>query len=217
MASGKVKSLLISELILRRVVGILGIALPFAVVIAAGFIFQSSISDFYYTPSRNLFVGTMCAVGVFLCCYKGYDIKDWVFCLVAGIAAILVALCPVAQEGDTIPADQVRSGFHLFFAAVFLGSLAYLSLCQFTKTDPKKKMTAQKVERNRVYRACGWVMVACLLTIVLIDLPFTASLKSSLKALNPVFFLESFSVIAFGFSWLTKGEGLWGDKSKAKP
>jgi hypothetical protein len=203
------ESLVVSTLIFRRLVGILGIALPFALVLWTGLSFQLSISAYYYTPGRNLFVGVMCVVGAFLCCYKGYDIRDKALCLVAGIAAILVGLVPMAQDVDPFPA-QVRGWFHLFFAAVFLGCLAALSLFQFTQTDARtaKAMTPQKIRRNRVYRLCGWVMVGCLGAIVLYKFPLTKPLLDFLTPLNPVFDGESLAVIAFGISWLTKGEGL---------
>ena len=50
-------SLLISYLTLRKVVGILGMALPFVVFLGGKFIFktdiQSSISSYYYTGMRD--------------------------------------------------------------------------------------------------------------------------------------------------------------------
>lgn len=208
-------SLLISTLNLRRLVGILGIALPFGLLLRTYFILKPSISEYYYTDGRDILVGVMCAVGVFLCCYKGYDIRDKVLTLVAGFAAILVGLVPVALESDPLPA-QIRGGLHLFFAAVFLGCLATLSLCQFTQTDAKtpNAMTPQKKSRNQVYRACGWVMVLCLAAIVLYKFPPTKPWLAFLTPVNPVFCFESLAVIAFGLSWLVKGEGLLWDEGR---
>lgn len=53
-----------------------------------------SLSGFYYTHMRNLFVGAMCAVGVFLAAYRGHDRWDDRLTNVAGLAAICVALFP---------------------------------------------------------------------------------------------------------------------------
>jgi hypothetical protein len=53
-----------------------------------------SLSGFYYTHMRNLFVGAMCAVGVFLVAYRGHDRWDDRLTNVAGLAAICIALFP---------------------------------------------------------------------------------------------------------------------------
>ena len=53
-----------------------------------------SLSGFYYTHMRNLFVGAMCAVGVFFVAYRGHDKWDDRLTNVAGLAAILIALFP---------------------------------------------------------------------------------------------------------------------------
>ena len=53
-----------------------------------------SLSGFYYTHMRNLFVGAMCAVGVFFIAYRGHDKWDDRLTNVAGLAAILIALFP---------------------------------------------------------------------------------------------------------------------------
>ena len=53
-----------------------------------------SLSGFYYTHMRNLFVGAICAVGVFLVAYRGHDRWDDRLTNVAGLAAICIALFP---------------------------------------------------------------------------------------------------------------------------
>ena len=70
---------------MRRMVGFIALALPFA--LAAGSILaallgsghlphpllQRSISDYYYTPMRDIYVGSLCAIAAFLACSRGYD------------------------------------------------------------------------------------------------------------------------------------------------
>lgn len=72
--------LVISYLVLRKAIGYLGIALPFILVFGNMLLnkpgIQSSISSYYYTPMRDVFVGTMCAIAVFMMSYKGYERKD---------------------------------------------------------------------------------------------------------------------------------------------
>jgi hypothetical protein len=69
-------------------------------------------------------------------------------------------------------------------------------------------MTARKRQRNRVYTACGYTILVCI-GLAVVDLTF---LKDSvLQTIDPVFWLESAAVLAFGVSWLTKGEAILAD------
>src|SRR5262249_26589945 len=57
--------------ILRLCVGVIGTSLPITLIIwnaikGAGTIVPASMSGTYYTSARNLFVGSLCALGVFL-------------------------------------------------------------------------------------------------------------------------------------------------------
>ena len=73
-------SLVFSYLTLRKAIGFLGIALPFAVSLGALLLFrtgiQSSISSYYYTGTRDVLVGSLWAIGFFLLSYKGYERID---------------------------------------------------------------------------------------------------------------------------------------------
>lgn len=213
--SKKTDSLLISELILRRWVGLLGIVLPFALFFANSCHFKPSISEFYYADPnlpapRDVFVGVMVAVGIFLCSYQGWDIRDRILSLIAGISALLVASVPCASPKIVSDWENIRGGFHLAFAAIFLGSLAIISYVQFTKTKSLKTMTLQKTRRNHVYRVCGVIMGACLLAIAVYNLFLKPNNPD--PNIGPVFFLEAIAVIAFGVSWSVKGEVILRDK-----
>ncbi len=71
--------LVISYLGLRKAIGILGVALPFVLPFGQIFlhalgiqsslhtpVIENSVSYYYHTDMRNIFVGSMCAIGVFL-------------------------------------------------------------------------------------------------------------------------------------------------------
>jgi hypothetical protein len=64
-------------LALRKAAGGIALGLPFALVIPwwflGGHIIESSISGYYYTGMRNLFVGCLCAIAVFILSCRGYD------------------------------------------------------------------------------------------------------------------------------------------------
>src|SRR5215468_1540580 len=95
--------LIISYLGLRKAVGFIGLGLPFVLIFGNQLFpdspwFQYSISDYYYTHMRNVFVGSLCAIGVFLITYRGYDICDRIAGALASVFAIGVALFPTTPE-----------------------------------------------------------------------------------------------------------------------
>jgi hypothetical protein len=69
-------------------------------------------------------------------------------------------------------------------------------------------MSERKKERNVVYTACGYTILACV-GLIIVDVVLLRDLV--LQAVGPVFWLESAAVIAFGVSWLTKGETILAD------
>ena len=71
--SGNERSMVFSYLALRKSIGFLAIALPFVVSLGALIFFQTglqkSISSYYHTDMRDVFVGTLCVIGFFLLSY----------------------------------------------------------------------------------------------------------------------------------------------------
>lgn len=192
---------------LQRLVGSIAIALPFVLAVGNmlfnGFELRPSISAYYYTPLGNVFVGALCALGVFFFSYQykpldGYE-RDNKLSYGASAAAIGVAVLPTAEhQAEAWTGEWYVSTGHLVCASILFLLLAYFSLFLFTKSDPKRPMSAAKRKQNRVFRICGWVIVA---SIVLVGLSNIVDPPAWWKSL---FFLESAGVIAFGVSWLVK-------------
>ena len=210
--------LVISYLGLRKAIGIIGVALPFVLALgnillrALGIhsslhdpVIESSISSYYYTDVRNIFVGSMCAIGVFLMSYRGYDRRDARAGRFAFVCAIGVAFFPTSPLPAATPDQKLIGGVHLTFAALLFLTLAYFSLKLFTETDRKKPPTRQKLQRNLVYRVSGYIMLACIALIAVAALP---PIKAMVEQLAPRFWLEAIAIVAFGVSWLTKGEAI---------
>jgi hypothetical protein len=59
---------------------------------------------------------------------------------------------------------------------------------------------------------CGWAMLSCLALIAVYKLFLPDDPMSPIAAIKPVFWLESIAIIAFGISWLTKGETILKDR-----
>lgn len=192
---------------LRKIIGVLGTAYPFILALGALIFFatgiQNSISSYYHTGMQDVFVGILFVIGFFLLSYKGYDLADDIAGYVGGISAVGAALFP-ASSGDAAHAVLIGR-IHLVFAALFFLALIYFSLFLFTKTDPKGEPSRKKLHRNKIYKTCGYIMIICLVLIIILHF-LPKEIRSPLKAYHPEFWLETIAVVAFGCSWLIKGE-----------
>lgn len=197
---------------LQKLIGGIAVTLPFVVSIGAyaldGDGIQSSISAYYYTRMGNVFVGALCALGVFFLSYQhkplpGYAWDNYL-AYGASAAAIGVALFPTAEhEAESWTGDWLVSTTHLLCACVLFVLLAVFSLYRFTMTQPGREMSDAKRKRNVVFKVCGWTIVG---TIILVALSNIFEPPDSWQAL---FFLETIGVVAFGISWLVKS-GIFG-------
>lgn len=200
-----------SYLFLRRAIGIIGLGLP-AVLVIGKLLLQGgapldSISDYYYSDLRGVFVGSMCAVGVFLLSYRGYALVDDILSDVAGVAAIVLALFPTTPSVGTPTGTEAAVGtVHIVSAAIFFTALIGFCFFLFTRTDSPTP-TGRKQARNGVYRACGAIMLASLIAAGLVEGVFHAGTGAP----HWILWLESTAVMAFGVAWLVKGETLLTD------
>jgi hypothetical protein len=216
------KSLLISYLTLRKAIGLIGVALPFVLVMGKWLLqtpgIEPSISDYYYTVMGSVFVGSLCSIGVFLLSYKGYEPHDDRVGNLACLFAVGVALFPTPPIGNTDPAVAAIGNVHFTCATAFFSLLAYFSLVLFRKTKSTETPTPQKRLRNRVYATCGALIILAILLIAI----YSFFLRGTwLQQFDPVFWLESLAVVSFGVSWLVKGEAILQDsgvnQSQASP
>lgn len=212
-------ALVISYKFLRVTVGVLGMGMPLILYAGGKLIFglgvQESLSAYYHTAMRDVLVGILFALGVFLLSYKGYGRADDIAGNLACIFAIGVALFPTLREGETSEIAQRISVAHHVFAALFLLNLTYFALFLFTKSNKKpSETTPLKRIRNMIYRACGGVM---LLSILLLAIYFLAQGGEGpfLGSSVPIFWLETVAIIAFGISWFVKSEVILKDKEEA--
>jgi hypothetical protein len=209
-------SFIISYLNLRIGLGFVGFFLPI-VLLVGSFLFddciqvQPSISHYYYTVMGNYFVGSLCAVALFLFFYKGYDKRDSVVANIAAVSALLVAFFPTSPYEDSVCSFVTNSRnvsvnyIHYTAAALLFSSFAFFCLVLFTKTDATKVMSAHKKMRNSIYKTCGIIIVVCVVLIGIYNLPFL-HLENTFAKYKPTLILESIALFAFGSSWIAKGE-----------
>jgi hypothetical protein len=199
---------------LRKIVGIIGFALPFVLSIGKWFIqspgLQPSISAYYYTDMRNFLVGGLCGIALFLFATKGYDRRDEIASRFACIFALGVAFFPTEPSSSANDLQQHIGWIHDLSATLLFVTLGFFCLFQFTQTTPGVAPTPMKRKRNTVYSICGYIIFASIGLCALfgvIDL-----IEKRTVWPDHLFWFESAAILAFGFAWLVKGELFLKDK-----
>lgn len=213
---------LISYKTLIQSIGWMSVLLPFT-MFAGNYFFghcssiQDSVSDYYYTVTGDLLVGILCAVALFLIAYKGYpgNPLDRVLSFSAGIFALGVAFFPTNETSTDscaiihLPLNETRNLLHNIFSAILFLLLSAISLFLFTKgRDP---LTPEKKLRNRVYKTCGIAML-----VFIVFMAVYTNIRDTYPELikyKLLFWFESCALMAFGISWLVKGELFLRDKA----
>jgi hypothetical protein len=206
--------IVLSYLALRKAVGAVALGLPFVLAIPwwilRDHMIQTSISGYYYTGMRNLFVGSLCAIAMFMLCCRGYDWQDELAGIFSAVCALGVAFFPTTPD-DGATQRQHHIGFvHYTFAALLFLTLAYFCLVLFKMSAKNKIMTQKKTQGNLVYTVCGCVILASILLIVVLKFLKVEYLFGSLGS---VFCFETTALLAFGTAWLIKGETFLKDEN----
>ncbi|HZM78629.1 MAG TPA: hypothetical protein VFC19_23115 [Candidatus Limnocylindrales bacterium] len=192
---------------LRLGIGLVGIWLPFVVTIGHSvnvgrFTLPSSISGAYYTSMRDVFVGSMSAVGVFLIFYRTSRAAD-ILGTIAGLAAIAVALFPAKSGAADLmvsSADAPGGVVHTVAAAVLFLSLAAFCFFLF----PQSSRPPRKV----VYYVSGLVIILGFALALLGSRILPDDVEATV---HPLFWGETVAIIAFGVAWFTKSNAVMPD------
>ena len=130
-----------SFLLLRKAIGWIGTLLPIVVIVGeAAFTpgpLPNSLSDYYYTPMRNILVGALCVLGVFLLLYDvSVRVDRWIT-NAAGIGVLGVAFLPGSPPVAHLTTSQeVIGNLHVFFASIaFLGLAATMWRFAYAVSD----------------------------------------------------------------------------------
>lgn len=223
-----------SYLRIRTAIGILAILLPVVLLLSQFLdtvIFAPSISEFYYTPMREVLVGTIGAIAVFLISYKGYPINDeraegrWTEWFLtdrrvsywAAFGALGVAFFPTFTEIEiqmdpdplvyTFMSWKTAGYAHQASAILFFVALAIFCVSNFRRGSEDSD---EDVKENKFYWRCGLALFAC--TIILIAIGWTlknnqgTELAATISRLKLIFWVEAVGLAVFAAAWLRKGQ-----------
>lgn len=184
--------------VLRMLIAGGAIVLPVALLVWAsidpGVAMTDSISAFYYTPARGIFVGTLVAIGVALVAYRGYTRGENRLLNAAGIMATAAALFPV--EDPAMPGLNPVNIIHVVAAVAFF-VLAALSIFFYGQATIGSIPDPQLQRR---YRAVYRTLVVLVLVFPALAL-LIAWLMDSTMAL---FLVETAALYAFATFWIVK-------------
>ena len=167
-----------------------------------------SISDTYYANSIMIMAGIITISAFFFCTYGGYDWKDRVVNLMAGIGLFGLLFFPCANEGMeeagqlvglfNLPAN-VSGYIHNACAIMAFASFFINEVFIFTLSNGEK--TKEKARRNIIYRCCGSCIIITFILIVLnsFEVPMPK---------NVIWIAELIGLEPCGIAWLIKGEAL---------
>ena len=134
--------------------------------------------------------------------------------IVSGIAGLGIAIFPCASRVEPSSAvgvfqftPPIAGYLHYGSSVLFFILLGINSYFLFTLGD-KENWTRRKSIRNGIYRACGLVIFASLLTLAILTMILGGELVATLWTL----IFETVMLLAFGISWLVKGESLFADR-----
>ncbi|MBS1535280.1 MAG: hypothetical protein JST78_09395 [Bacteroidetes bacterium] len=226
---------------MRRWVGYLGMSLPFSLWLGNWAFHQSkvysnlywmelcrdkpynsmqylrnSISEYYYTPMGELFVGTLCAVAFFLFLYRGYEKKegetmpsDSFMTNFAGICALLVAIFPMSFDQcfddnfRVFISSNTVGWIHNISAILFFIALGIISLVNFRRTD--KVEYFGKMPSHNFYKYCGIGILVSISLVILLNIPAVQQINF-IRRLPVIYIFETTALLFFGASWLKKGQ-----------
>ena len=214
----------ISYLTMRRIVGILGIALPLLTTIGY-MVFDrhelcllTSISAYYYTALGAVFVGTLCMIALFLIAYKGYNAMEDITFNVAAALSLSIALFPLNIDCNTtscLPCHYALTILphpfcgiiHTIAAGALFFILGYISVFFFTKTKHQNP-SPEKLVRNKIYMGLGGTIWGSLLLYLIYLLITQVGHVHAIESPYTLLVVETICLWAFGISWLVKGEAI---------
>ncbi len=208
-------TLVISYLGVRRAIGAVGLILPVLLGPVGWLVFgveiQDNMSSYYHTPLRDVFVGALCTIGVFLFCYRGYDwIERWTGTF-GCFSALGIAFFPIDPASDPLHQRSVVGWLHSLSGGAFFLTLAFYSLYHFPSSRSRagsREVAPHEAERNFVYRASGVVIMLSMTAMGCYLLLFPDDWKRVFNDDNFLFWMEWVAVWAFAAAWLTKGRAI---------
>lgn len=208
-----------SFLLMRTLIGVMGVLLPVTLLVGDGFLFEGgkprgSLSAYYYSGMRDIFVSCLCVTAFFLIFYKFFERNlENTLSVVAGVAAVGVALFATGRPGGgTVPTSPLQDKFgealveqvHYVCAATFILCLGVISYffgrregARSQRRDGHWARFSPEFWRTFHYASAAGIAVA----VAYIALTEVFGWPDAYTLIIG----ETVAVLCFGASWLAKG------------
>jgi hypothetical protein len=192
---------------LRVGIAAIGVALPIVLWVGRAYldgevwVLLGSISIYYHTGIRDVFVGALVSIGVCLYLYKGFSRReDWALNL-AGVFVVCVALIPTRNSlVSPLPPRTGWHNAHLIAALLFFACIAYVSI--FRASDTLRLI--RNPDRARALRSTYWLLGALMIVLPPLAAIFARVSQTPGTGSSWVFGLEAGGVWAFAAYWIVK-------------
>jgi hypothetical protein len=197
---------IINHKFMRGIIGAIAILMPIIVLILSDKHELTSVSISYWTDSRDIFVGSLIAVGFFLVAYNGTGNRidfEYLISKVAWLFALCIALFPTdGFTEEDIPAGwilNVSEFLDLTPDAIHKGASILLFICLFFLIlffSCRAKEKGKRI-RSYIYLAIGMGM--------LIGMPAVYFIGKGLQWNDTIFWVEFVGLWLFGWGWFIAG------------
>ena len=186
--------------------GILGILYPLIlwfIGLLLGIELQGSISAYYHTDMRNVFVGILFIVGASLYLYKGYSSTEDYVLDCAGLCAVGIAIFPTSCPTDSVCDTFTATWLHGISALIFFFLIAYICIFKSSDTlenDLINDLIKEKLNTEHYKEIYKW------LGIGMIVFPLAAAVLLNLKneTESLIFWVELLGIWVFSIYWIVK-------------
>jgi hypothetical protein len=191
---------------LRVGMGVMALLFPVALwlggVVLSHTPLQSSMSAYYHTPMRDLFVGCLFAIGGFLYLYKGFSRKENYALNVAGVLAVGVAIFPTYTSVESDRPAYTAPVMHVACAVLFFFALSYVCLTRASDTLHLIGSPRRALLYHYTYKVIGVCMIV--LPLGAVALTYWQRHRFDPHRHPAVFALEFVAAWVFGAYWLLK-------------
>lgn len=216
------KHVLDTYVALRVGMTVIAFGLPFFLVLGTWMIdprfgMLDSLSSYYHTPMRDVFVGALATIGVCLHVYKGVNPLENLLLNIAGILAVFVAFLPVRVPDAILqaspywlPRDPFTSPvLHAVFAIIFFSIIAFVCIKgsrDIAHPDIESFVVKddRSAEEKRMYTWVYWG-----LAVLMVVSPIAAAILTfATNSAYMIFAAETTALWVFATFWVIKGREL---------
>jgi len=191
---------------LRIGMGIIGIVLPILLWLIALLIEKQgllpSMSAYYHTISRDVFVGSLFAIGAASYLYKGYSTAENIAMNLAGLCALGVAIFPTncPKVDGIVCTAKSYSDIHMVFAVLFFLLIAIVCIFLSRNTLIYVSDAAKRKRYNLTYRIIGILMIFLPILVLIQSYEFMKIVPGN----KAIFWMEALAIWSFSAFWLLK-------------